>query len=89
MRCLNYSGLLMPLLTARAEFVHQILPQALLTSYTNFMVIESQDSKNLHNIINIPSSSSNTVLNDPDIHRLNQEATVNTIFEMPSKKQYI
>ena len=89
MRCLNYSGLLMPLLTARAEFVHQILPQALLTSYTNFMVIESQDSKHLHSKINIPSSSSNTVLNDPDIHSLNPEATVNTIFEMPSKKQYI
>ena len=79
----------MPLLTARAEFVHQILPQALLTSYTYSMVIESQDSKNLHSIINIPSSPSNTVLNDPDILRLNPEATVNTIFEMPSKKQYI
>ena len=89
MRCLNYSGLLMPLLTARAEFVHQILPQALLTSYTNFMVIESQDSKNLHNKINIPSSSGSTVLNDPGIHRLNSEATVNTIFEMPSNEQYI
>ena len=33
MQCLNYSGLLMPLLTARAEFVHQILLQALPLSF--------------------------------------------------------